>query len=276
MSDKMRLDALLVEKGLTQSRERAKALVMSGIVFVGGQKAEKAGMPFSPDSQVEIRGAHDKYVSRGGYKLEKALDFFDISPLGRTCLDCGASTGGFTDCLLQNGAAKVHAVDVGRAQLDWRLRTDPRVAVHERTNIRYVTPEQIGDIIGLAVIDVSFISLGLVLPAVRPLLGQKAEIVCLIKPQFEAGRDKVGKKGVVRERETHIEVLNEFIGNAEKALLYVRGITYSPIKGPEGNIEFLAWLGQDPCDAEINTAAVVDEAHEMTAINKSNEFIDNK
>ena len=203
-----------------------------------------------------------KYVSRGGLKLEKALDFFGVSPDGKICIDCGASTGGFTDCLLQHGAARVYAVDVGYGQLAWSLRSDPRVVTMERTNVRYLTPEQVPERMRLAVIDVSFISLGLVLPAVRTLLTEDGEVVCLIKPQFEAGRDKVGKKGVVREEATHRDILFKFMENAEKAGFRVKSLTFSPIKGPEGNIEFLGYLCAGGAGSELDPARVVLEAHE--------------
>jgi 23S rRNA (cytidine1920-2'-O)/16S rRNA (cytidine1409-2'-O)-methyltransferase len=239
---KQRLDVYLFENGLAESREKAKATIMSGIVFVDDQRADKAGLTIDTDSKVEIRGNTLKYVSRGGLKLEKALKYFGVSSNGKICLDCGASTGGFTDCLLQGGAVKVYAIDVGYGQLAWSLRNDPRVVTMERTNIRYVTREQIVDEIDLAVIDVSFISLKLVLPVMRTLIKSDGELICLIKPQFEAGREKVGKKGVVKDIETHIEVLNNFIENALDSGFYVKDITFSPIKGPEGNIEYLGHL----------------------------------
>ena len=264
---KKRLDVLLFEKGLCESRERAKTTIMSGVVFVDGQRADKPGTPVSEDSEIEVRGAALEYVSRGGLKLEKALREFSVSPEGRTCIDCGASTGGFTDCLLKGGADKVYAVDVGYGQLAWSIRSDPRVVVMERTNIRYVTPEQIPDRPSLAVIDVSFISLKLVLPVVRELLADGGEVLCLIKPQFEAGREKVGKKGVVREASTHVEVLENFMKYAAEAGLGVQGLTFSPIKGPEGNIEYLGYLraGAESCaqDAE----AVVEKSHTELSAN---------
>lgn len=242
MSSRQRLDIRLCEDGYFDSRERAKAAVMSGVVYVNGQKELKPGTPVAPESTLEVRGPTLKYVSRGGSKLEKALDFFGISPESKICLDCGASTGGFTDCLLQRGAVRVYAVDVGYGQLDWRIRSDARVVTLERTNVRYLTQEQIPEAIGLCVIDVSFISLKLVLPAIRSLLSPEADLACLIKPQFEAGRDKVGKKGVVRDAATHAEVLVNFVENAENAGFRVKNLTFSPIKGPEGNIEFLGHL----------------------------------
>lgn len=261
MSEKQRLDMLLVQRGLESSRERAKAVIMSGIVYVNNQKVDKAGFFCSPQDQVEVRGASLQYVSRGGLKIEKALNYFHYDPAGKTAIDVGASTGGFTDCLLGRGAAKVFAVDVGYGQLAWSVRTDPRVVVMERTNIRHVTPEQIGEELDLAVCDVSFISLRLVLPVVYQLLGPQGEMLTLIKPQFEAGREKVGKKGVVREKATHIEVLENTLEMARNAGFHVAGLTYSPITGPEGNIEFLAYLKKEGEDASIDIAAIVEEAH---------------
>ena len=264
---KKRLDVLLFEKGLCESRERAKTTIMSGVVFVDGQRADKPGTPVSEDSNIEVRGAALEYVSRGGLKLEKALREFGVRPEGRICIDCGASTGGFTDCLLKGGAAKVYAVDVGYGQLAWSIRSDPRVVVMERTNIRYVTHEQIPDSPSLAVIDVSFISLKLVLPVVRKLMTDSGEVLCLIKPQFEAGREKVGKKGVVREASTHIEVLKSFMEYAAESGFGVLGLTFSPIKGPEGNIEYLGYLraGAESCAPDAET--VVEKSHmELSAI----------
>ncbi len=240
---KVRLDLLVFRKGLADSRERARTEIMSGNVFVNGQRSDKPGTSVDENCSLELRGVQAEFVSRGGLKLRKALDFFGVSPEGKICLDCGASTGGFTDCLLKRGAARVYAVDVGYGQLAWTIRNDPRVVTLERTNIRYVTKEQIPDDIDLAVIDVSFISLRLVLPAVKALLKESGEIVCLIKPQFEAGRGKVGKKGVVRDNSTRLEVLSDFISYSSANGFAVRGLTYSPIKGPEGNIEFLGHLG---------------------------------
>ena len=242
MSEKTRLDAALVERGLITSRERAKTTIMSGQVYVNGQKADKAGAPVRSDDQIEVRGDTLRYVSRGGLKLEKAMQEFPITVSGKCALDAGASTGGFTDCMLQNVAERVYAVDVGYGQLAWSLRNDPRVVNMERTNIRYVTHEQIPELLDFAVIDVSFISLALVLKPVRALLSDAAEAVCLIKPQFEAGRDKVGKKGVVRDPEVHLAVLEAFLQHAKDAGFVVAGITFSPIKGPEGNIEYLGYL----------------------------------
>ena len=259
---KVRLDVLLVDRGLIPSREKAKATIMSGIVFVDGVRHDKPGMSVNDDCQVEIKGNTLEYVSRGGLKLEKALKYFGVSPEGLTCIDCGASTGGFTDCLLKNGAVKVYAIDVGYGQLAWNIRSDERVVVMERTNIRYVTKEQVPDEPSLAVIDVSFISLKLVLPVVRELLGPDGQVLCLIKPQFEAGKDKVGKKGVVRDRAVHKEVLDNFIANAKEAGFNVLGITFSPIRGPEGNIEYLGHLTLKDADSvEIDTEAIVEASH---------------
>lgn len=258
---KKRLDVLLFEKGMVPSRERAKAIIMSGIVYVNNQKADKAGMSIPEDAEIEIRGKTNSFVSRGGLKIEKALNYFQIDPKALCVMDIGASTGGFTDCLLTRGARKVYSIDVGYGQLAWKLRQDPRVVCMERTNIRYVTPEQLDDVPDFAVIDVSFISLKLVLPVVANLLQEHGRIACLIKPQFEAGKGKVGKKGVVRDPEIHLEVLQSFIENAHEAGFHVYSLTFSPIKGPEGNIEFLGYLGKDGEDAELDPAALVAEAH---------------
>jgi len=258
---KERLDVLLVQRGLSSSRERAKADIMSGLVYVAGQRVDKAGTSVPEDAEIELRGSSLTFVSRGGLKLEKALDTFGVTPEGKICVDCGASTGGFTDCMLKRGAVKVYAIDVGYGQLAWSLRSDERVVVMERTNIRYVTHEQVPDDIQLAVIDVSFISLRIVLPAVKALLAPEGEIVCLIKPQFEAGKEKVGKKGVVRDISVHKEVLRDFVANAEALGFGVKGITFSPIKGPEGNIEYLGWLRQDGVSNPIDTDAIADASH---------------
>lgn len=260
---KERLDILLVEKGLESSRERAKAIIMSGIVYVNNQKADKPGQLCGPDDAIEVRGSTLKYVSRGGLKIEKALGYFAIDPKGWVAMDVGASTGGFTHCLLMNGAKRVYAVDVGYGQLAWELRTDERVVCMERTNIRHVTPEQIGEPLDFAVIDVSFISLKLVLPAVKALLKPTGQIATLIKPQFEAGRDKVGKKGVVREKSTHMEVLEKIVDLAQGLGFTVVNLTYSPIKGPEGNIEFLAHLSLDSTaqPGAFSIEEIVDEVH---------------
>ena len=260
---KKRLDVLLLEKGLETSRERAKSIIMSGIVYVNNQKADKAGQLFEESDNVEVRGSTLQYVSRGGLKIEKALNFFEIEPQDKIAMDVGASTGGFTDCLLKRGAKKVYAVDVGYGQLAWELRTDDRVVCMERTNIRHVTPEQIEDRLDLAVIDVSFISLKIVLPAVKNLLNENGQIATLIKPQFEAGRDKVGKKGVVREKSTHIEVIEKIINISQGIGFKVINVTYSPIKGPEGNIEFLAHLSLDQSMAakDFSVEDIVEEVH---------------
>lgn len=259
---KKRLDVLLFEKGLVSSRERAKAIIMSGIVYVNNQKADKAGMSIPEDAEIEVRGKTNEFVSRGGLKIEKALSYFNIDPSGLCAMDIGASTGGFTDCLLTKGARKVFSIDVGYGQLAWKLRQDSRVVCMERTNIRYVTPDMLdGEKPELAVIDVSFISLKLVLPVVARLLDEHGRIACLIKPQFEAGKGKVGKKGVVREPEIHREVLEAFVQNAHDAGFVVYNLTFSPIRGPEGNIEFLGYLGRDGQDAEPDLDALVAEAH---------------
>ena len=247
---KERLDVLLVKRSLAPSREKAKAMIMAGSVYVNGQKEDKAGSMFAEDAGIEVRQDTLKYVSRGGLKLEKAMDVFGVSLEGKTCMDVGASTGGFTDCMLQNGAVKVYAVDVGRGQLDWKLRNDPRVVCMEKTNIRYVKEEDIPEKVSFVSVDVSFISLSKVLPAIRPLMEEEAQAVVLIKPQFEAGREKVGKKGVVRDPAVHEEVIEKVIGYAGNENFKILGLTFSPVKGPEGNIEYLLWLlrsdaGQD-------------------------------
>ena len=239
---KERLDVLMVQRSLAESREKAKALIMSGIVYVNGQKEDKAGTSFDDTAQIEVRGSTLKYVSRGGLKLEKAMSHFGVELEGKVCMDVGASTGGFTDCMLQNGAVKVYSVDVGHGQLAWKLRNDDRVVCMEKTNIRYVTPEDIGDRIRFASIDVSFICLTKVLGPVKALLTEDGQIVCLIKPQFEAGREKVGKKGVVREKSVHLEVIRMVIQYALSIGFEVLNLEYSPIKGPEGNIEYLLYL----------------------------------
>lgn len=239
---KIRLDQYLVQNGLIQSRERAKAMIMAGVVFVNGQKADKAGDMIKEDAVVEVRGHDIGYVSRGGLKLEKAMQVFPMHPDGKVCMDIGASTGGFTDCMLQNGAVKVYAIDVGYGQLAWSLRSDPRVVCMERTNVRYLTPEQIPEPLDFGTVDVSFISLKLILPALRTLLKPEGQLVCLVKPQFEAGREKVGKKGVVRDPAVHREVLEQFLINAAEADFTVKEMTFSPIRGPEGNIEYLGHL----------------------------------
>ncbi len=239
---KKRLDVILVEKGYASSRERAKSLIMSGIVFVNGQRIDKAGSTISEDSNIEIRGNDLAYVSRGGLKLEKAMQNFPISLDQKVCMDIGASTGGFTDCMLQNGAKKVFAVDVGYGQLAWKLRCDERVVNLERTNVRYLTKEQVGESIDFISVDVSFISLTLVIPVAKTYLSENGEMVCLIKPQFEAGKENVGKKGVVRDKQVHIDVVNKIISFALDNNFDVKGLTFSPVKGPEGNIEYLIFL----------------------------------
>lgn len=269
---KERLDVLLVKRNLAESREKAKALIMSGIVYVNGQKEDKAGTTFEETVPIEVRGSTLKYVSRGGLKLEKAMDRFGVRLDGKICMDVGASTGGFTDCMLQNGAVKVYSVDVGHGQLAWKLRNDERVVCMEKTNIRYVTPEDIADPIGFASIDVSFISLTKVLGPVKALLEDNGQIVCLIKPQFEAGREKVGKKGVVREPAVHLEVIDMVIDYALSIGFEALNLEFSPIKGPEGNIEYLLYLQKHPEDQEAEYAvrreaaadpkAVVAEAHQ--------------
>ena len=261
MSEKKRLDLAVVERGLIESRERAKTTIMSGLVYVNEQKADKAGMPVTDADRIEVRGPTLAYVSRGGLKLEKALDQFGVDPCGKYVIDAGASTGGFSDCLLQRGAEKIYAVDVGYGQLAWSVRSNPRVVCMERTNVRYLTHEQIPDSLDLAVIDVSFISLALVLPAIFNLLKETGEVVCLIKPQFEAGRDKVGKKGVVRDPNVHCEVLVQTCTTARTLGFVVRGITFSPITGPEGNIEFLGHFSRTGEEAAPDLAAIVSEAH---------------
>lgn len=240
---KERLDVILVKQGFAPSREKAKAVLMAGNVFVNGQREDKAGTTFDESRiQIEVKGSSLKYVSRGGLKLEKAMAEFPISLTHTVCMDIGASTGGFTDCMLQNGADKVYAIDVGHGQLAWKLRSDERVVCMEKTNFRYVTPEDIEEQIDLASVDVSFISLTKILLPARNLLRTQGHMVCLIKPQFEAGKDKVGKKGVVREPQVHAEVVRKIVDYADMVGFEVRGLTYSPIKGPEGNIEYLVWL----------------------------------
>lgn len=260
---KIRLDQLVFDLGYTDSRERAKTTIMSGHVFVNGQRADKPGTPVAPDARVEVRGEALPFVSRGGFKLDKALRVFPIDPAGKLCIDCGASTGGFTDVLLQHGAQKVYAVDVGYGQLAWKLRNDGRVVSLERTNLRYVTKEQIPEELDLAVMDVSFISVRLVLPAVKALLRPEADIVCLIKPQFEAGREEVGKKGVVRDSAVHEEVVRSVLAFAPTIGLSVMGLDFSPIKGPEGNIEYICHMKNAALDApEIDVGAIVAASHE--------------
>lgn len=252
---KERLDVLLVNRNLAESREKAKAIIMSGNVFVDGQREDKAGTNFPEDVMIEIKGEKLKYVSRGGLKLEKAMEVFPIMLEGKICMDVGSSTGGFTDCMLQNGAVKVYSVDVGTNQLAWKLRQDDRVVSMEKTNIRYLTREQIDDYVAFVSIDVSFISLTKVLLPVKELMDDEGEMVCLIKPQFEAGRDKVGKKGVVRDKKVHMEVIRMVSSYASEIGFHCLGLEYSPIKGPEGNIEYLLFLKKisDKDNSEINT-----------------------
>lgn len=263
MRHKERLDVLLVERNLAPSRTRAQAYIMSGDVYVNGQKADKAGMSYDSDAQIELRRNQCPYVSRGGLKLEKALRDFRVDPTGYVCSDSGASTGGFTDCLLQQGAKKVFAIDVGYGQLAWEIRQDPRVVCMERTNIRYVTQDDLGEPLDLSVVDVSFISLKIVLPAIQALLKPTGQVLCLIKPQFEAGRDKVGKKGVVRDPDVHVEVLEHFVALAQTLQFTIRNLTFSPVKGPEGNIEFLGHLSMEPAASNMpDLRSLVLEAHE--------------
>ena len=264
---KERLDVLLVSRGLAASREKAKAVIMAGQVYVKGQKEDKAGTMFDSQVEIEVRGATLKYVSRGGLKLEKAMQQFGVTLEGKVCMDVGASTGGFTDCMLQNGAVKVYSVDVGHGQLDWKLRNDERVVCIEKTNIRYVTPEDIGEAPSFVSIDVSFISLTKVLGPVRELMTEDGEIVCLIKPQFEAGREKVGKKGVVRDPKVHEEVIGKVVDFAHELQFETKALEFSPIKGPEGNIEYLLWLKNltgetENTDVPFSVKQVVDAAHQ--------------
>ncbi len=269
---KERLDVLLVKKGLAPSREKAKAVIMSGSVYVDGQKEDKAGSVFDEESaQIEVRGHALPYVSRGGLKLEKALKVFPITLTDKICMDIGASTGGFTDCMLQNGAAKVYSVDVGYGQLDWKLRQDDRVVCMEKTNFRYMTPEDIPDVLDFASVDVSFISLDKILTPAYALLKEQGEMVALIKPQFEAGREKVGKKGVVRDPKVHEEVISRIVRHADEVSFEVLDLSYSPIRGPEGNIEYLIHLRKNPertvypdipAVFEKKIKEIVEEAHQ--------------
>ncbi len=263
MANKTRLDVLLVEKGLQESRQKAQGTIMAGLVYVNNQKVDKPGTAVANDAVVEVRGHALKYVSRGGLKLEKAMQIWPITLEGKICADIGASTGGFTDCMLQNGATKVYAVDVGYGQLDWKLRNDERVVCLERTNARHLSHEEIPDDLDFCSIDVSFISLKLIFPALYGLLRDGGEIACLIKPQFEAGREKVGKKGVVRDPAVHLEVLENFLTHAKENNFTILGITYSPIRGPEGNIEYLGYLRKstEP-DGDYDLAAIVSASHE--------------
>lgn len=263
---KERLDVLLLKRNLVESREKAKAIIMSGNVFVNGQREDKAGSTFADTVEIEVKGAPQKYVSRGGYKLEKAVEHYGVSLEGKTCMDVGSSTGGFTDCMLQNGAVKVYAVDVGTNQLAWKLRQDERVISMEKTNIKYVEPDQIPDVIDFISIDVAFISLTKVLIPVRNLLKDSGEVVCLIKPQFEAGREKVGKKGVVRDPEVHKEVIENVITFAVGIGFQVQNLDYSPIKGPEGNIEYLLHI------QKCNSPEVV----ENISLMECSKYVDNE
>lgn len=263
MSAKTRLDVLLVERGFVESRQKAQAVIMAGSVFVGGQRVDKPGTAVANEADIEVRGHVLRYVSRGGLKLEKAMKTFPLTLEGKICADIGASTGGFTDCMLQNGAVKVYSVDVGYGQLDWKLRNDPRVVCMERTNARYLTHEEIPDELDFASIDVSFISLKLIFPALYGLLKDGGEIACLIKPQFEAGREKVGKKGVVRDPAVHLEVLEKFLIHAKDNNFTVVDITYSPIRGPEGNIEYLGYLRKENAPSgEFDLSAIVKASHQ--------------
>lgn len=260
---KRRLDTTIVELGLTESRQKAQALIMAGEVYVNGQKQLKSGTPVEPDDTIEVREKKAlRYVSRGGLKLEKAMQLWPIQLQDKICADIGASTGGFTDCMLQNGAKLVYAVDVGYNQLDWRLRTHPQVVCMERTNARYLTVEQIPKPLDFFSVDVSFISLNLILPALRPLMQMDGQAVCLIKPQFEAGKDKVGKKGVVRDPAVHLEVLERFLGHCAQAGFSVKDINFSPIKGPEGNIEYLGFLQTgEGTTYDGNLPVLVEQSH---------------
>ena len=259
---KKRLDVVLTEQGYFESRQKAQATIMSGLVFVNGQRVDKAGYAVADGAVIEVRGKAIPYVSRGGLKLEKAMQVFPVRLEGKICADIGASTGGFSDCMLQNGAAKVYAVDTGYGKLDWKIRSDPRVVALERTNARYLTHEQIPETLDFASVDVSFISLRLILPALRGVLSDRGEVVCLVKPQFEAGREKVGKKGVVRDPKVHLEVLEHFLVHADEADFTVKDMTFSPIKGPEGNIEYLGYLAAGrsaPWPGDLK--ALVEESH---------------
>ena len=263
MKIKKRLDVLLTEQGYADTRSKAQAIIMSGNVYVNGQKADKPGVSYEETVELEVRGAVCPYVSRGGLKLEKALRDFGVKPVDYVCSDSGASTGGFTDCLLQQGARKVFAIDVGYGQLDWKIRSDPRVVVMERTNIRYVTPEDLGEPLDLSVIDVSFIGLEIVLPTIKTLLKPTGQVLCLIKPQFEAGKENVGKKGVVRDPKIHKMVLDNFVSLVDSLGFKILGLTFSPVKGPEGNIEFLGHLTLDAVEGiRPDTASVVEQAHQ--------------
>ena len=264
MAEKKRLDVALFEIGYTESREKARALIMAGQVYVNGQKSLKAGDNIKPDDSIEVRGEKMPFVSRGGYKLDKAMRSFSLNLDGKICMDVGASTGGFTDCMLMNGAVRVYSIDVGYGQLAWKLRSDSRVVNLERTNFRYVTHEQVPDEIDFSSVDVSFISLKLILPVLYSLLNKNGEAVCLVKPQFEAGREKIGKKGVVRDRKVHCEVIENCISYARENSFYIKGIDFSPVKGPEGNIEYLMYISKsETSEPDINVEAVVAASHDM-------------
>ena len=263
MNNKKRLDAAVFEQGLSESREKAKTLIMAGVVYVNNQKADKAGMTVKDDDIIEVRSNPLKYVSRGGLKLEKAMESFDISLENCLCADIGASTGGFTDCMLQNGASKVYAIDVGYGQLAWKLRTDKRVVNMERTNFRYVTHEQIPEELDFCSVDVSFISLSIIVPVMRNIMREGARAVCLIKPQFEAGKDKVGKKGVVRDKAVHVEVVENTVNMLLNNKMNVLGLTFSPVKGPEGNIEYLVYIEKNE-NAENTSCMTAKEVVELS------------
>lgn len=262
---KERLDVLLVKQGLAESREKAKAVIMAGEVFVDNQREDKAGQTFPVTAKIEVRGKKMKYVSRGGYKLERAMEAFPIVLKDKVCMDVGSSTGGFTDCMLQNGARFVYAIDVGTNQLAWKLRQDERVKSMERTNIRYVVPEDIGEPVDFVSVDVAFISLTKVLSPVKALMKEEGQIVCLIKPQFEAGREKVGKKGVVRDKKVHKEVIETVMNHSLSLGFHILGIDHSPIRGPEGNIEYLLYMENNTVTDEnkMDVAELVERAHEV-------------
>ena len=273
MANKTRLDVLLVERGFIETRQKAQTTIMSGLVYVKGQKVDKPGTQVPNDAEIEVRGNALKYVSRGGYKLEKAINEFGVELEGKICLDIGASTGGFTDCMLQNGASKVYAIDVGYGQFAWKLRNDERVVCLEKTNVRYVTHEQVPDEGDFASIDVSFISLTKVLPAVLGVLGPNGQLVCLIKPQFEAGREKVGKKGVVRDINVHREVIEMIVNYVRAQNLGILALDFSPIKGPEGNIEYLIYLdksqtGMTEEEVAARLEEVVAQSHKILSAEK--------
>lgn len=263
MIEKKRLDCLIFEKGLAESREKAKAMIMMGNVYVDNQKSDKPGTMLPEDVNIELRGETLRYVSRGGLKLEKAMAVFSIQLKDKITMDIGASTGGFTDCMLQNGAKRVYSIDVGYGQLAWKLRTDEKVVNLERTNVRYLTTEQVPDLVDFFSVDVSFISLCLVLPVARRFMAENAQAVCLIKPQFEAGRGKVGKKGVVRDKTVHVEVIEKIAAFVLENGFSILGLSFSPVKGPEGNIEYLIYLqkSEEPVSVELDIQALVEESH---------------